>query len=123
MKNVINLGLIVWVFIGATAATPSVAQEADALKKIRDTNTITIGHRDTATPFSYFDAKKQPIGYSIDLCMKIVDAVKITQNLPELEVEFVLVSGTTRIPMVANGTDSPCSCIPSSMPPKLSARA
>ena len=55
-------------------------------------------------PFSYYDDKQQPIGYSMDLCMKIVDAVKKNLNLPNLKVNYQLVTSANRIPLMANGT-------------------
>ena len=64
------------------------ASAQDTLKKIRDTNTITIGHRDTSIPFSYYDDKQQVVGYAMDMCMKIVDAVKAELKLPKLEVKY-----------------------------------
>lgn len=88
----------------AAMTAPASGQELNTLKKINATNAITIGHRDVSMPFSYLDDKKQPIGYSIDLCMKIVDAIKTTQKLKQLEVKLQPVSAATRIPLIANGT-------------------
>jgi glutamate/aspartate transport system substrate-binding protein len=91
--------------VGVVAAVaPADGQELDTLKKIKATNAITIGHRDVSMPFSYFDDKQQPIGYSIDLCMRIVDAVKTAQKLSRLDVKLRAVSAATRIPLLANGT-------------------
>ena len=45
------------------------------LKKIRDTGTITLGHRESSVPFSYYDGRQQPVGYAMDLCFRIVEAV------------------------------------------------
>jgi glutamate/aspartate transport system substrate-binding protein len=84
-------------------ALPAVAQEG-TLKKIKDSGTITIGHRDASVPFSYYDDKQQPVGYSMDLCMKIVDAVKSELKLPNLKVNYQLVTSANRIPLMANGT-------------------
>jgi ABC-type amino acid transport substrate-binding protein len=47
---------------------------------------------------------EEVIGYSIDLCMKIVEAIKVTQKLPKLQVKLQPVSAATRIPQIANGT-------------------
>ncbi|MGE0311864.1 MAG: amino acid ABC transporter substrate-binding protein [Lautropia sp.] len=81
------------------------AQALDGtLKKIAETGTITIGHRDSSIPFSYLDDKQQPIGYSMDLCMKVVDAVKAKLNKPSLQVKLNPVTSATRIPLMANGT-------------------
>ncbi len=74
------------------------------LKKIKDSGTIAVGHRDSSIPFSYLDDKQQPIGYSMDLCMKIVDAVKAELKMPSLKVVLTPVTSATRIPLLANGT-------------------
>jgi glutamate/aspartate transport system substrate-binding protein len=87
----------------ATVAAPAFAQEG-TLKKIKDSGSITIGHRDASDPFSYYDDKQQPIGYALDLCAKIVDAVKAELRLPKLEVKYQLVTSANRIPLMANGT-------------------
>ena len=52
------------------------AELTGTLKKIKDTGVIKVGHRDASVPFSYLDDKQQPIGYGVDICMKIVDKVK-----------------------------------------------
>ena len=88
----------------ALQCRPALGQELDTLKKINATNTITIGHRDVSLPFSYLDDKGQPIGYSIDLCLRIVDALRISQKLPKLEIAYRPISAATRIPLIANGT-------------------
>jgi glutamate/aspartate transport system substrate-binding protein len=74
------------------------------LKKIKDSGTITIGHRDASLPFSYYDDKQQPIGYAMDLCHRVVDAIKKEQKLPSLKVNYQLVTSANRIPLMANGT-------------------
>lgn len=78
--------------------------QADTLKKIKDSGTITIGHRDASVPFSYLDDKQQPIGYAMDICMKIVDAVKAELKMPNLQIKLNPVTSATRIPLIANGT-------------------
>ncbi len=88
----------------ATCVMTGTASAQDTLKKIRDANTITIGHRDTSIPFSYYDDKQQVVGYAMDICMKIVDAVKAELKLPKLEVKLNPVTSATRIPLIANGT-------------------
>ncbi|HUQ25495.1 MAG TPA: amino acid ABC transporter substrate-binding protein [Burkholderiales bacterium] len=74
------------------------------LKKIKDTGSITIGHRDASVPFSYYDDKQQPIGYAMDLCHRIVDAVKAELKMPNLKTAYQLVTSANRIPLMANGT-------------------
>jgi glutamate/aspartate transport system substrate-binding protein len=79
-------------------------QAAGTLKKIRDTGAITIGHRESSIPFSYLDDKQQPVGYAMDLCAKVVDAVKAELNLPTLQVKLQPVTSSNRILLLQNGT-------------------
>src|SRR5256712_7105601 len=91
--------------LAAFVASPAVAQElTGTLKKIKDTGTITIGHRDSSIPFSYYDDKQNVVGYAQDICMKIVDAVKAELKMPNLKVVLNPVTSATRIPLMANGT-------------------
>ena len=85
-------------------AQPALAQElTGTLKKIKDSGSITLGHRDTSIPFSYYDDKQQVVGYAMDLCMRIVDAVKAELKLVKLDVKLNPVTSATRIPLIANG--------------------
>lgn len=84
---------------------PAVAQDlTGTLKKIRDTGAITIGHRESSIPFSYLDGNQQPVGYAMDLCMKVVDAVKSELKMPNLKVNLQAVTSANRIPLLQNGT-------------------
>jgi glutamate/aspartate transport system substrate-binding protein len=74
------------------------------LKKIHDAGEINLGYRESSLPFSYLDDQQQPIGYSMDLCTGIVDAVKAELGLPNLKVKLTPVTSATRIPLIANGT-------------------
>ena len=74
------------------------------LKKIKETGIITIGYRDSSIPFSYLDDSQKPIGFAIDICYRIVDAVKGELKLDKLAIEFNPVTSSTRIPLLANGT-------------------
>ena len=94
--------LFVALFVAGAVCGTASAQ--DTLKKIKDTGTITIGHRDTSIPFSYYDDKQNVVGYAMDICMKIVDAVKTNLKLKKLDVKFNPVTSATRIPLMANGT-------------------
>ncbi|HET8875806.1 MAG TPA: transporter substrate-binding domain-containing protein [Casimicrobiaceae bacterium] len=88
----------------AFATAPVLAQDSGTLKKIKDSGTITIGYRDASIPFSYLNDQQQPIGYAMDICGKIVDAVKTKLNMPNLKVALNPVTSSTRIPLMANGT-------------------
>ncbi|MFN4329030.1 MAG: transporter substrate-binding domain-containing protein [Limnobacter sp.] len=90
--------------ISATAMSPAVAQDTGTLKKITDTKTLVIGYRESSVPFSYLDNNQKPIGYSMDLCLKVVDAVKAKLKLPDLKVDLQPVTSANRIPLLQNGT-------------------
>jgi glutamate/aspartate transport system substrate-binding protein len=74
------------------------------LKKIKETGAISIGYRDSSIPFSYLDDSQKPIGFAMDICYAIVDAVKNELKLDKLTVELNSVTSSTRIPLLANGT-------------------
>src|ERR1051326_7799334 len=81
------------------------AQElTGTLKNIKETGAITIGYRESSIPFSYLDDNQKPIGYAMDICYKVVEAVKKELKLDKLEVKLNPVSSSARIPLMANGT-------------------
>ena len=89
----------------AMLAAPAAAQQlTGTLKKIKETGSITIGYRESSIPFSYLDDKEKPVGYAMDLCMKIVDAVKADLKMPGLKVQLQPVTSSNRIPLMQNGT-------------------
>jgi glutamate/aspartate transport system substrate-binding protein len=99
MKQAIALGLT----LAAALALPQPAL-ADTLAKVKDSGSITMGIRESSYPLSYLDDKQQPIGYHIDICNRIVDAVKAELKLPALKVQHQAVTSQNRIPLVTNGT-------------------
>lgn len=84
-------------------ALPAAAQDG-TLKKIKDTGSITIGHRDASIPLSYYDDKQKPIGYAMDLCHRVVDELKAHLKMQKIDVKYQLVTSANRIPLMANGT-------------------
>ncbi len=92
--------------VAAALTTPAIAAElTGTLKKIKDSGTVVLGHRDSSIPFSYFgDNTRAPIGYSHDLQLKVVEALKKELDMPDLKVRYNLVTSQTRIPLVQNGT-------------------
>ena len=85
---------------GMTAAQA----ETSRMDKIKSTGELTLGYRDSSIPFSYLDDNQKPVGYSMDICYGIADALKKDLNLPNLKIKLVSVTSSTRIPLVANGT-------------------
>ncbi|SAK71192.1 glutamate/aspartate ABC transporter substrate-binding protein [Caballeronia ptereochthonis] len=74
------------------------------LAKIQAVDLIAIGHRETSVPFSYVDASNNVVGFSQDLCNKVIDAVKARTKHPDLRVRFIPVTSQNRISLVQNGT-------------------
>src|SRR6478736_8761711 len=85
---------------------PGVArpQDGPVMKRIAETKTVTIGHRDASVPLSYLGPDGKAQGYSIDICLKIVDAAKEELKLDKIEVKFVPLTPQTRIPLLTAGT-------------------
>ncbi|MBI3897723.1 MAG: glutamate/aspartate ABC transporter substrate-binding protein [Gammaproteobacteria bacterium] len=94
------------IFLACIVTTGPVAAAdlTGTLKKIKETNTISLGHRESSIPFSYYDDKQQVIGYSQEIQLKAVDEIKKQLNLPNLQVKLVPVTSQNRISLVQNGT-------------------
>ena len=80
------------------------AADGPTLSRIRETGVIVLGYRPASLPFSYLDAQLRPTGYTVELCDRIVAAVRQKLQLPDLEVRRVEVASATRMPLVINGT-------------------
>src|SRR6201747_2482027 len=99
-----------WRTIACTFAIACCAGSADSeeltgtLKNIKETGAIPLGFRDSSIPFSYLDDNQKPVGYAMDICYAIVEAVKKELKLDKLEVKLNPVSSSARIPLMANGT-------------------
>ena len=99
--------LLVFLVLAAGAA-PALSlpttELSGTLKKVKDNGSITLGIRESSYPLSYLDDRQQPVGYHIDVCNRIVDAVKARLKLPALKVQHQAVTSQNRIPLVSNGT-------------------
>ena len=108
--------LPLWAAAAAAALACATAQGGE-LEKIRATGEIVLAHRDASIPFSYLDADKQPVGYSMDLCMKIVDAIRRELKLPQLAVRYLpAVHGPTATAVINAPSSQPA--IPPATPPE-----
>ena len=104
---------LVWALasVGAHAATASEIARAQAavdqmqpsatLRKIAENGAIVLGTRESSVPFSY-TVKQQPVGYSYDIALKVVDEIKKRLNMPNLAVKNVQVTSANRISYVVN---------------------
>src|SRR5215470_15792986 len=106
MKRLRFLGLASGLALTAALCASGVQAEelTGTLKTIKESGAITIGYRDSSIPFSYLDDNQKPIGFALDICYKIVDAIKAELKLDKLETKLNPVTSSTRIPLLANGT-------------------
>ncbi len=89
---------------GCTLLAGAAQAPADTLEKIKDAGSITLGHRESSIPFSYYDDQQRVIGYSQDIALRVVDAIKRELQLPDLQVRLNPVTSQNRIPLIQNGT-------------------
>jgi glutamate/aspartate transport system substrate-binding protein len=86
-------------------AHPALGQELQGtLKRIRDTSTIRLGYREASPPFSFRGTDQKPVGYSVDLCGRVVASVQQELGLSNLQTQWVPVTPESRIPAVVQGT-------------------
>jgi len=93
----------------ATAAVclvsnPAMAQGASRLDKIRESGAISLGYPETSVPFAYLDDNQKPIGYTVEICEHVVQAIKTALKLPKLETRYAPITSATRLQLLANGT-------------------
>lgn len=99
----VNRLVILSLFAATVFSAPVLAQDAGTLKKIKDTGAISLGHRESSIPFSYYDDKQQVIGYSQEIMLKVVDAIKADLKLSKLEIKLLPVTSANRITLIQNG--------------------
>lgn len=105
MKNlIITTAISACMAIGFAGSAFADAGDSRVLKRIAERGYVSIGHRETSVPFSYIGDSGEPIGYSIDICQNIVQAIKNQLGNDRLTIKYVPVTGQTRIPLIANGT-------------------
>ena len=93
-----------------TTVSANAGELTGTLQKIKETNRIILGIQEASVPFSYLDGDQKAIGYAVDICMRIVDAVKREINVSNVAVETLAVTSSNRIPLMMNGTvDLVCS--------------
>lgn len=99
VRFVISLVVAMWVSMAAFAE-----ESSPTLKKIKESGVISLGHRESSIPFSYYDDKQQVVGYSHEISLKVVQAVKAQLKQPNLQVKLTPITSQNRIPLVQNGT-------------------
>jgi ABC-type amino acid transport substrate-binding protein len=75
-----------------------------ALKKIKNAKSVAIAYRSDATPFSFIDdATKQPTGFSIDLCRRVVATIAQQLGVEGMQIQWVPVTTQDRMEAVEKG--------------------
>jgi len=103
-KHMIMKRLLIGLAFCALPGALHAEELTGTLKKIKETGAITIGYRETSVPFSYLDESNKPVGFAMDICAKIVEAVKKELKDDKIQTKYVSVTSSTRIPLIANGT-------------------
>ncbi|MET0350220.1 MAG: amino acid ABC transporter substrate-binding protein [Rhizobacter sp.] len=98
-----TLNRVLLSLFGVASAFAAQAQTGGTLAKMAETGSITLSYRESSVPFSYLDNAK-PIGFSVEVCDRIVDELKAKVKRPDLKVERLPVTSQNRIPLVQNGT-------------------
>jgi ABC-type amino acid transport substrate-binding protein len=87
---------------GLSWACLAVAQQP-VIDRIKAGGSIVIAHRESSVPFSYLDADKKPVGYAIDLCVKLAEAVRSKLGAKGGSVSYLMVTPANRISMIETG--------------------
>jgi glutamate/aspartate transport system substrate-binding protein len=89
-------------------ASASQAAEPDAgphpvLDRIRSSGRIVLAHRESSVPFSNYDANKKPVGYALDLCKDVAEAVRKHLGLKSIEIAYLPITAATRMDAITSG--------------------
>ena len=98
----LRLGYTLTTLLLALATTQATAGQT-VLERIKAGGKLVIAHRETSVPFSYFDADKKPVGYALDLCLKLAEAIKKSAGVKDMPIEFIAVTPANRIQTIADG--------------------
>ena len=86
-------------------AVPALAEDLEGtLKKVKEHNLIVIGYRESSVPWSYLDGNQKVVGYSHEVALKIVDAIKAELKMPDLKLREIPINAQNRISLMQNGT-------------------
>lgn len=100
--SALRLGCALTTLLLALATTQATAGQT-VLERIKAGGRLVIAHREASVPFSYFDADKKPVGYALDLCLKLAEAIKKSAGVKDMPIEFIAVTPANRIQTIADG--------------------
>ncbi|CAN5412395.1 amino acid ABC transporter substrate-binding protein [soil metagenome] len=102
MKTAIAITLVALSCLSGSIRTASAA--SDTLDKVKSTGTLSIGYREASIPFSYLGTDQKPVGFSLELCRALAQTIKTRLRLDKLDVQYVPVNASNRIPLLQNGS-------------------
>jgi glutamate/aspartate transport system substrate-binding protein len=103
MTSRLVLAVMMLIAVGVPASALA-AESGATLKKIKDRKTIVLGHRESSWPFSFVDDAGKPAGYSVDLCVKVAEAIGTQLGVAGLATKWVKVTPEDRVRTVVDGT-------------------
>lgn len=99
-----NLFLTASLLASGVASSAAFAQNGPVLDRIKAGGKIVIAHRESSVPFSYIDGNGKPVGYALDLCMRLAQTVRQKLGLKgEDGIQLLMVTPANRIPSIAEG--------------------
>lgn len=97
-------GLAALAFMLALGTLAGGAHAEGTLDKIKRRGQINLGYRVDAAPFSYVDAKKNAVGYSVDMCGEVVARLRAQMGSAPLQVKLVPVDIDRAVRFVSQGS-------------------
>lgn len=86
----------------ALALSAGVAAADGVLERVAAGGKMVLAYRDSSVPFSYVEGGK-PIGYAMDLCQGIVEAVRKKTGVKEVPVSYLAVTSESRMDAITQG--------------------
>jgi len=104
-EGVMRLGLIIMTGVLATLAARGASADelTGTLKTIRERKAITLGVRESSIPFSFLNPGGRPVGYSVDLCLEVVNEAEAELGIGPIEVKYQTVTSENRFAMLRSG--------------------
>ena len=96
---IVTMALITMLASGITLAA-----DFSTLEQVKKTKKIRIGYRADKPPMSFVNRNNELVGYSIDLCLRMVDEMKDMLNDPDISVEYVPVNASNRFDALTNNS-------------------
>lgn len=90
-----------WVLVVLACSLTATAETV--LERVARGGKLVLAHRESSIPFSYLNQDQKPVGYAMDICNKLADAVRKKTGANAMQVDYVLVTSASRITMVEEG--------------------